>query len=244
MLLTIDIGNTTIAFGVYQKKKLKARWKAYTCNIFSKRRVLRQTKDIDGVIISSVVPGATPIIKRLIKNRFKIDPLVLGEDIKAPIKNLYRNPRQVGQDRLVNAVAASELYGFPLVVVDFGTAITFDIISKNREYLGGIIVPGIETSLEALSSKAALLPHIKLLQPKEFVGKDTVSSMKSGIFYGFGLLCDGLIGKIKKRYGEQLVIATGGYSRSMAKFCNSIDKVNPDLTLHGLRIIYEKANKG
>lgn len=246
MLLTVDIGNTTIAFGVFQGRKLKSSWKIPTSSIFSKGKVLKPIKDIDGVIISSVVPKATPIIKKLVRNRFKISPLVLGENIKAPIKNLYRNPKQVGQDRLANAVAASELYGYPIIVVDFGTAITFDIISKRKEYLGGIIIPGIEISLEALSSKAALLPRIKLSLPKEFVGRDTVSSMKSGIFYGFGSLCDGLIGKIKKRYGEQLVIATGGYSRLMAKFCNSMDKVKPDLTFQGLRIIYEwgRSQKG
>lgn len=241
MLLAIDIGNTTMAFGIFEGKRLKSSWKISTRNIFSKSKVLKPLKDIDGVIISSVVPKATPIIKKLIKNRLRIEPLILGENIKAPIKNLYRNPRQVGQDRLVNAVAASELFGAPIIVVDFGTAITFDVISKRKEYLGGIIVPGIEISLEALSTKAALLPHIKLSLPKEFLGKDTVSSMKSGIFYGFGSLCDCLVEKLKAKFGEQLVIATGGHSHLIAKFCKSIDKVKSDLTLQGLRIIYEKA---
>ncbi len=241
MLLAIDIGNSTIAFGIFEGKRLKSSWRISTQNIFSKSKVLKPLKDIDGVIISSVVPKATPIIKKLLKNRFKIEPLVLGDNIKAPIKNLYRNPGQVGQDRLVNAVAASELFGAPIIVVDFGTAITFDIISKRKEYLGGIIVPGIEISLEALSTKAALLPHIKLSPPKEFLGRDTVSSMRSGIFYGFGSLCDCLIERLKAKFGEQLVIATGGHSRLIAKFCKSIDNVEPDLTLQGLRIIYEKA---
>lgn len=241
MLLAIDIGNTTMAFGIFEGKRLKSSWKISTRNIFLKSKVLKPLKDVDGVIISSVVPKATPIIKKLIKNRFRIKPLVLGDNIKAPIKNLYRNPGQVGQDRLVNAVAASELFGAPIIVVDFGTAITFDVISKRKEYLGGIIVPGIEISLEALSSKAALLPRIKLSQPKEFLGRDTVSSMKSGIFYGFGSLCDCLIERLKARFGEQSVIATGGHSHLIAKFCKSIDKVKPDLTLQGLRIIYEKA---
>lgn len=241
MLLAIDIGNTTMAFGIFEGKRLKSSWKISTRNIFSKSKVLKPLKDVDGVIISSVVPKATPIIKKLIKNRFRIKPLVLGENIKAPIKNLYRNPKQVGQDRLVNAVAASELFGAPIIVVDFGTAITFDVISKRKEYLGGIIVPGIEISLEALSSKAALLPRIKLSQPKEFLGKDTVNSMKSGIFYGFGSLCDCLIERLKARFGKQSVIATGGHSHLIAKFCKSIDKVKSDLTLQGLRIIYEKA---
>lgn len=243
MLLAVDIGNTAIAFGAFQGKKLKLTWKVSTRNIFSKGKVLvlRPLKDIDGVIISSVVPKATPIVKKLLRNRFRINPLVLGENIKAPIKNLYRNPKQVGQDRLANAIAASELFGAPIIVVDFGTAITFDVISEKREYLGGIIVPGIEISLEALSTKAALLPRIKLSLPKELLGRDTISSMKSGIFYGFGSLCDCLIERLKAKFGEQLVIATGGHSRLIAKFCKSIDKVKPDLTLQGLRIIYEKS---
>ncbi len=239
MLLTIDIGNTTIAFGVFQGRWLKSTWKISTNSIFSKAKSLKPLKDIDGVIISSVVPETTPIIKKLVKNRFKTVPLVLGENVRAPIKNLYHIPKQVGQDRLVNAVAACELFGFPIIVVDFGTAITFDVISKRREYLGGIIVPGIEISLEALSSKTALLPHIKLSQPKELLGRDTISSMRSGIFFGFGSLCDCLIEKLKAKFGEQLVIATGGHCRLLAKFAKSIDIVEPDLTIQGLRIIYE-----
>ena len=243
MLLTIDIGNTTMAFGVFRGKKLVSTWKIPTHRLFLKHDVLKPLKDIEGVIISSVVPKATTVMKKIISKRIKITPLVLGENIKAPIKNLYRKPKQVGQDRLVNAIAARQLFGTPAIIVDFGTAITFDVISKRGDYLGGIIVPGIEISLDALSSKAALLPRIKLSPPKELLGRDTVSSMKSGIFYGFGSLCDCLIKKLKGKYGEGLVIATGGHSELMAKFSNSIDKVKTDLTLHGLRIIYKKARK-
>ncbi len=249
MLLVIDIGNTTIAFGVFRGKKLKSSWKISTQSIYAKKTI-KLPKDIDGIIISSVVPKATPIIKNTIVSKYKIKPLVLGENIKAPIKNLYRNPKQVGQDRLVNAVAAKELYGYPAIVVDFGTAITFDVISKKGEYVGGIIFPGIETSLNALSQKAALLPKIKVAPPKGLIGRDTVDSMRSGVFYGIGALCDGIIAKLKAKYGEvppfhqkergpMRVIATGGHAALMAKFTTSIDSVNPNLTLHGLSIIHQ-----
>ncbi len=242
MLLTIDIGNTTIAFGVFQGKKIKSTWKVSTQSVFSKKAI-RLPKDIDVAIISSVVPKATPVVKKMVAKKYNIRPLVLGENIKAPIKNLYRNPRQVGQDRLVDAVAVKELYGYPAVVIDFGTAITFDVINKKGEYVGGIIVPGIETSVKALSREAALLPIIKVSAPKELLGKDTVSSMKSGIFHGFGALCDGLVAKLKAKYGPMRVIATGGHARLMSKFSRSIPKVDPNLTLRGLRSIYEKSLK-
>lgn len=242
MLLVIDIGNTSIAFGVFQGKKLKSDWKISTQNVFSKKAI-RLPRNIGAVIISSVVPKATPIIKRMVIEKLKVRPLILGENLKAPIKNLYRNPKQVGQDRLVDAAAVKELYSCPAIVIDFGTAITFDIISKKGEYLGGIIVPGIETSVRALSKQAALLPIIRVSAPKELVGKDTINSMKSGIFYGFGALCDGLVARLKTKYGPMRVIATGGHARLMAKFSKSIPKVDPNLTLQGLRIIYEKTLK-
>ncbi|MDP3786998.1 MAG: type III pantothenate kinase [Candidatus Omnitrophota bacterium] len=242
MLLTIDIGNTSIAFGVFQGKRLKSTWKISTESVLLKKTI-RLPGNIDAAIISSVVPKATPVVKKMVAKKYNIRPLVLGENIKAPIKNLYRNPRQVGQDRLVDAVAVKELYSCPAIVIDFGTAITFDIISKKGDYLGGIIVPGIETSVRALSKQAALLPIIKVSAPKELVGRDTVSSMKSGIFNGFGVLCDGLVAKLRTKYGPMRVIATGGHARLMSKFSRSIPKVDPNLTLQGLRLIYEKSLK-
>ncbi|MFH0771613.1 MAG: type III pantothenate kinase [Candidatus Omnitrophota bacterium] len=244
MFLAIDIGNTSVSFGIFKGKRLAYSWKASTGQILANKAfVLKNSKEIDAAIISSVVPKAAPIVKNVIKNKLGIRPLVLGKDLTAPIKNLYRFPKQVGQDRLVNAVAAKEIYGYPAIVVDFGTAITFDVISKKGDYSGGIIFPGIETSLNALSKKAALLPKIKISLPKELIGRDTVSSMISGVFYGIGSLCDGIVSKIKNTYGPQKVIATGGHSCLMAKFSSSIDEINPDLTLQGLRIIREKSFK-
>jgi type III pantothenate kinase len=162
-------------------------------------------------------------------------------DIKAPIKNLYKKPRQVGQDRLVNAIAAKELYGCPAIVVDFGTAITFDVVSKKGEYLGGLIFPGIETSLNALSEKAALLPKISVTPPKGLIGRDTADSIKSGVFYGIGSLCDGIISRLDSVKSVRMtVIATGGHALVISKFTKNIRLIDPHLTLQGLRIIAQK----
>jgi len=246
MLLAIDIGNTTIAFGIFKEKKLISTWKISTQSVLEGESI-RSPKGIDSAIISSVVPKATPVIKKMVVQKYKIRPFVLGENIKAPIKNLYRNPKQVGQDRLVNAVAAKDLYGCPAVIIDFGTAITFDVISKRGEYGGGVIFPGIETSLNALSQKAALLPKIKVAPPKRLIGRDTVDSMRSGVFYGIGALCDGIIAKLKAKYGNTMpgqkpmrIIATGGHAALITKYSKLIRKVNPNLTLEGLRLIYER----
>ena len=242
MLLAVDIGNTSIAFGVFQGKKLKSAWKISTQEALSgthpgKGMCPHIDAHIDAVIISSVVPKATPIIEKAIAKKYKLRPLLLGENIKAPIKNLYRKPKQVGQDRLVDAIAAKELYGYPAIVIDFGTAITFDVISRKGEHLGGLIFPGIETSRDALSQKAALLPKIKVAPPKGLIGRDTVDSMRSGVFYGTGALCDGVIAKLRAKYGPMKVIATGGHARLMARYSKSIKKVDPNLTLKGLRLI-------
>lgn len=237
MLLCIDIGNTTITFGIFEGKRLIKTWRVGTSHCEADV-VSRNTPS--AIIISSVVPKALAKLKPVLKKQFKGIPIyVLGENIKAPIRNLYKNPKQVGQDRLVNAVAAVELYGTPAIVVDYGTAITFDVISKKGEYLGGVIVPGIEISLEALSKRAALLPKIKLSKPKSLLGRDTTNSMLSGIFYGFGSLTDGIVNKLKRKYvKDALVIATGGHADLIAPYCKSIKHINKNLTLEGLRFIF------
>ena len=263
LLLCVDIGNTSISFGIFKGKKLLKTWRVGTQKLSSLRGAPKgRRSNLNAIIISSVVPKALSKLKPLIKRQFKKTPVypvrsqviqhgmnwasngvyILGENIKVPIKNLYHNPKQVGQDRLVNAVAAVSLYGAPAIVVDFGTAITFDVISKKGEYLGGVIVPGMEISLDALSSRAALLPKIKLSKPKSLLGKDTVDSMLSGIFYGFGSLTDGIAEKLKHKYMKDAkVITTGGHSDMIAPYCKSINHVNKNLTLEGLRIIFEKA---
>lgn len=262
MLLAVDIGNTNITIGLFYISKsatggggkLLKSWRLSTSStrtvdeyqmmllsIFKGYKF--KPAKISGIIISSVVPKALILFKEALSQIFhNIKPLVLGEDIEAPIKNLYYNPKQVGQDRLVNAVGAFRLYGGPVIVVDFGTAITFDVVSKKGEYLGGVIVPGIEISLEALSERAALLPAIELAKPKELLGRDTINSMRSGIFYGFGYLCDGVVNKLKSDYVKNAeVIATGGHSSIIVTYCKSINKVNKNLTLQGLYFIFQEA---
>jgi type III pantothenate kinase len=245
MLLAIDVGNTNITAGLFRGARLAARGSIPTRG--SLRSLLRALKTspgrLDGVIVSSVVPRATVVLKRSLK-QLRLKPLILGENIQAPVKNRYRLPSQVGQDRLVNGVAAYFLYGGPAIVVDFGTAVTLDLISARREYLGGLIVPGIGIGLEALVSRTALLPKIGLAPPSEFLGRDTRQSMLSGLFHGYGALCDGLVAGLKSRHApEARVIATGGHCRLMAPYCRSVQIVNPDLTLQGLRLTYETARK-
>jgi len=194
-------------------------------------------------IICSVVPKVTRHLKGIL-SRMLIHPLIIGKDVRVPIKNLYRKPSEVGQDRLVNAYAVIRLYGTPAVIVDFGTAITFDVVSKNKEYRGGLIVPGLKISLEALSRRTALLPKLELRAPHEFIGKDTKSSMLSGIVYGFASLTDQLLSQLKKDTGKGAhVLATGGDVSLMARYCRRIDKIDETLTLKGLNLIYGEAKK-
>jgi type III pantothenate kinase len=177
----------------------------------------------------------------MFKNHFNIKPLVLGKDIIVPIKNLYKKPKQVGQDRLVNAYACLKLYGKPAIIVDFGTATTFDYLDKNGTYQGGLITPGIGISLQALAENTALLPKIKLKKPKGLIGKDTVESIRSGIFYSMAAVCDGIIEKIKDKYGSKVkVVATGGLSNFFSPYCKYIDIIDKDLTLKGIHLISTK----
>ena len=197
ILLAIDVGNTSITAGLFRGERLVSRGRILTHG--STRSLLRAVKarprDLDGVIVSSVVPRATVSLKRSLK-QLGLKPLVLGENIRAPIRNRYRVPSQVGQDRLVNGVGAYFLYGGPAIVVDFGTAVTLDLVSARCEYLGGLIVPGIGIALEALASRTALLPAIRLTPPAEFLGRDTRQSMLSGLFNGYGALCDGIVRRL------------------------------------------------
>ena len=249
MLLAIDVGNTSITIGIFRREKLVSQGRIPTKKMATAnggtralRALLRQLRvgpdAIEGVIVSSVVPKATISLKQALARLVKPKPLILGENIRASVINRYRIPSQVGQDRLVNAVAATFLYGGPAIVVDFGTAVTFDLISKKKEYLGGLIVPGIGIALEALTTRAALLPEINLVPPKGLHGRDTVASIKSGIFFGYGALCDGIVTALKKKYAPKAtVIGTGGHIGLIAPYCRTIQHVVPTLTLQGLEII-------
>ena len=206
------------------------------------QKIFRQNK-IHDAIICSVVPSVTKILAKDIERLLVQPPYIIGKDIVVPINNLYRKPRQVGQDRLVNAYAGIMLYGAPLIVVDFGTAVTFDLVSKDKAYLGGMILPGLEISLDALAERTALLPKIKLTRPEEFIGRDTKNSMLSGIIYGFSSLADSLIKKLKQKLGKNAqVIATGGNISLISNYCRKINKINRDLTLQGLCLLFLRHN--
>ena len=236
MLLATDIGNTNISFGLFQGNKLIRRFNILTKNYGLKqlKRLLGKAR-INDTVICSVVPDATRVLAGDLKKLLRSKLYIIGKDIIVPIKNLYRNPRQVGQDRLVNAYAGVKLFGAPLIVVDFGTAVTFDVISKNKEYLGGMIIPGLGISLNVLSERTALLPKIKLEEPKELIGRDTKNSMLSGIIFGFAALTDDLVKRIKRKIGKNSqVIGTGGNIQLIHKYCKEINIRDENLTLKGL----------
>ncbi|MBU0549049.1 MAG: type III pantothenate kinase, partial [Candidatus Omnitrophica bacterium] len=236
MLLAIDIGNTNISFGVFRGRRIIKRF-----NIPKREYSMRRLKQLlgrsrlKGCIICSVVPKALRKLNSDLTKFLGSRPFVLGREEKVPIKNLYKKPHEVGQDRLVNAYAGIIYYGAPLIIVDFGTAITFDVVSMRKEYIGGMIVPGLSVSLDALTRTAALLPKIKLEKPKGFIGKDTKSSMISGIIYGFAALVDDLTRRLKNKIGGKArVIATGGNACLVLGYCKTIDKTDKNLTLKGL----------
>ena len=242
MLLAIDIGNTNINLGLFFGRRLLKRYIIPTGkkNYYPllKKLLGKNKRRIGKIIVCSVVPKSTFILAKGLRKLLKLKPIIIGKNITVPIRNLYRKPKQVGQDRLVNAYAASTLYGAPLIIIDFGTAITFDVISKDKEYLGGMILPGLGISLEALYERTALLPKIKLSRPKEFIGRDTRNSMLSGIIYGFAALTDDLASRIKKEIGKNaLVIGTGGNIDLIGRYCRKINRIDPDLTLKGIALL-------
>ena len=252
MYLTVDIGNTTIALGIVKNgkviaaKRLDTLIKAdqLTLQLTGTLRALkRKCGLVESVVICSVVPQATGLVKRIIKKELKIAISVVGEDIKVPLINRYKNPRQVGQDRLVGAYAAMRLYGKPAIIIDLGTAITFDAVSAKNEYLGGAIVPGIRLSAESLFLKTALLPEIAIRAPKSVIGRTTEESILSGIFYGYGSLCRGFIDLMSKNIsGHPKVVMTGGHTQLMKKFIHrDIRIIDEDLVFKGLALLLKEA---
>lgn len=245
-VLAIDIGNTNITVGLFRGRQLAAKIKIPTRSYYLYDKRLKGIvkgcglghEDITQAVISSVVPLALARIVVSINKTVKCRMLILGKDTDVPIKNMYVSKKEVGQDRLVNALAASKLYGHPAVVIDFGTAITFDVVSKDGEYLGGLILPGIEMGLHSLHKRTALLPKVELKPVKEIIGTDTESSMQGGILFGYGAMCDGLITKYRGMFGKHMkAIATGGDAGLIKHYSESIDIVDEDLTLKGLNLI-------
>jgi len=247
MLLTIDIGNTSIHNGIFKGRILKKVFRIAACsgNMETKYRVKLKPyiKNIDSVIVTSVVPSILKKVEKTVKKICNKNCIVVGRDTDSGVKNLYKNPKQVGSDRLVNARAAHELYGGECIIVDFGTAITIDIVNKKRQYIGGVIAPGPGISLWALYEKTALLPKVIIRKPKGMLGRETKESMLIGIVYGFSSLCDGIVRRLKKKYYRNAkVIVTGGFSRLLGPYCETVDKINPELTLKGLQLISKGDN--
>lgn len=251
MILALDIGNTQTVIGVFRGKTLAASWRMVTdrlrttdeCGImvksfFSDRAL--DPGDVEAAVVSSVVPPVTPVFEEMCRKFFKISPMIVGPGVRTGLDIQYENPREVGADRIVNAVAGVALYGAPLIIVDMGTATKFEAVSGNREYLGGAITPGLGISAEALFMRAAKLPRIELVKPPAAIGRNTVWSMQSGLIYGYIGLVEGLIHRIRAEMGgDPKVIATGGLASLIAGECRLVTHINPNLTLEGLRILYE-----
>lgn len=251
MLLTIDVGNTNMVFGLYEGDKLRGSFRISTNAERTSDELGMQISQyyhfhgIDraetrAVIIASVVPPVMYTLINAIRKYLRVQPLVAGKDVDIGIENKYANPREVGADRLVNAVSAVHKYGKPLIIVDIGTATTFDAIDAAGAYQGGAIFPGIKVAMEALFLKASKLPRVDIDRPEHAIGKTTVQSMQSGAVRGYVGALTGIITDIQRELGGQArVVATGGMGRMMAAYCDLIDEVDPNLTLEGLRLIYE-----
>jgi len=256
MLLVIDIGNTSSSFGVYTGKKLIESWRISTSvektpeeygaeilDSFDSGKI--DKKNISGIAISCVVPPLLPVFEQISQRYFRIKPLVVGREGELGMPVLYDNPQEVGADRLSTSIAAFELYRGPVIVVDFGTATTFDIISEKGEYIGGVIAPGVGISSQALSEKAAQLPHVDVAKPESIIGKNTRKSMQAGIVYGSIGQVREILSRIKREMGgNPKIVATGGYATLIAPEVEMIDTVNQELVLEGLRIIWERNFKG
>ena len=241
MLLAIDAGNTNLKFGVYEGQQLLKSWRLSRDEIQTPFDLPGlNAKDVDAIIISSVVPNLNNTLQSVAENHFGVAPIFVDHTTAMGLTILYDQPSELGTDRIVSAVAAVEKYGAPCIVVDFGTATTFNAINSKREYLGGIIAPGLMTAADALFSRAAKLPRVEIKRPKNVIGKSTVEAMQSGIFYGYANLVDGLLEQMLHEMQETpKVIATGGLARLMEHASQYIRQIDENLTLDGLRIVYE-----
>ena len=256
MILLIDVGNTNVTIGACENNEIKASWRMTTNkdqtsdeigvtlrNFFTYNEI--DIANIEGTIISSVVPPIMYSLTHAVRKYIGTEPIIVKSTSKMGLTIKVDNPKEVGADRLVNAVAAIKKYKAPLIIVDFGTATTFCTINKDNEYLGGVILPGVKISLNALVEKTAKLPRIEIAKPESIIGTNTVSSMQAGMYYGYAGSVDNIVTKIKEELGEDAtVIATGGLARMIAKEAKTIDTIDSELTLEGLKIIYDNETEG
>ena len=256
MLLAIDVGNTNIVLGVFERGALVESWRLATLRertsdeigiwvsqLFEHRSL--DPNRIDGIVLSSVVPPLTGTIMTMARRYFGLTPLNVDSSVDTGMPLLYKHPAEIGADRIVNAVAAYQIYGIerhvPLIVVDFGTATTFDAVSARGEYFGGVICPDVQISADALFQRAARLPRVDVRKPCEVIGRSTVGAMESGLYYGYVGLVDGLVRRMKQELGEHTIcVATGGLADVISPEVALIEHVDPDLTLQGLRMIWER----
>lgn len=251
LLLAIDIGNTSIAMGVYAGDDLVATFRVATdqenfpdeygmllTGLLRNREV--DASDIGAAVISSTVPPLTGTFRQVCREYFGVDAMVVGPGIKTGVRVLYDNPREVGPDRVLHAVAALEHYDPPIIIVDLGTACVFDAVSRDGDYLGGAIAPGIGLSSQALFSRGAMLHRVSIERPNSAIGRNTVHSMQAGIFFGYVELVRGMVRRFKQEVGEDAtVVGTGGYARIIADEAGIFDAIEDDLNLEGLRLVYE-----
>ena len=256
MLLAVDAGNTQTVIGLFEapggSTELVDHWRVATNaeRTGDELALLIQEflgfhgysfdDDVSGIAISSGVPRVTAALREMAERYFGFAPVLLEPGIRTGMPILYDNPREVGADRIANAVGALDLHEPPIIVVDFGTATTFDAISEKGEYLGGAILPGIEISMDALFARAARLPRVELREPRNVIGRTTVESIQSGAIYGYSSMVDGLVRRMEVELGPCTVLATGGLAGVIGPLCSSIQHVEPWLTLHGLRIVFER----
>lgn len=252
MLLAVDVGNSHTVFGLFEGSDLVADWRIATRREMTADEMgvlLRSLfgsvgldhEQVSGLIVSSVVPELNEVIERTGRRYFDCDPMLVGPGVKTGMPILYENPHEVGADRIVNSVAATARHGAPVIVLDFGTATTFDVVGPGGEYLGGVIAPGLVVSAEALFEKAARLHHVEVRRPDAVIGRNTEHSVRSGLYHGYSALVEGLVRRIRDELGQEApVVATGGLARVFAPELDFLVEVDSGLTLEGLRLIWDK----
>jgi type III pantothenate kinase len=253
VLLAIDVGNTQTVLGVFEGDELTWKWRTATQHErtadelallfggFLEQAGLSFSRQITGVALASVVPDQTQALREMVRNYFHFQPVVVEPGIKTGISIQTDNPKEVGADRIVNALAAFDKYGGPCLVIDFGTAITYDAVSDRGEYLGGAIAPGVQVSAAGLSRVADRLPRVEIVPPRSVIGKNTIEALQSGLLFGTASEVDGMVERMQKELGgDAVVVATGGLADVVVPLCQTVDHHEPWLTLEGLRLIFEK----